>query len=71
MAPQTLQDCFLSRRNRAIGQTGYFAALALASKKVFTEMMNLHVVEDGLHGEAPITKERVQNNQGVWDILDE
>jgi DNA-damage-inducible protein D len=64
-----LKEKFGIIQNRPLAD--FLTTLTIAAKNLATEMTNHHVVEDGLQGEKPITKEHVQNNQSVRDMLDE
>lgn len=44
-------------------------AVTIAAKQLATEMTNHNIEERDLYGEAPITSEHVQNNEGVRDLL--
>ena len=43
--------------------------VTVAAKSLATEMTNLNIEEKDLQGEAPITKEHIQNNQSVRSML--
>jgi DNA-damage-inducible protein D len=43
--------------------------VTVAAKNLATEMTNLHVEQDDLYGETPITSEHVQNNKSVRKML--
>lgn len=43
--------------------------LTIAAKNLATEMTNYNVEEKDLHGESPITREHVQNNTSVREML--
>jgi DNA-damage-inducible protein D len=48
----------------------FLPTLTIAAKNLATEMTNHNVNEVDLHGEKSITKEHVQNNSSVRDMLD-
>lgn len=43
--------------------------VTVAAKSLATEMTNLNIEENDLHGELPITEEHIQNNQSVRSML--
>lgn len=43
--------------------------VTIAAKNLAIEMTNLNVEEKDLQGEPPITKEHIQNNSSVRDML--
>ena len=43
--------------------------VTIAAKNLAIEMTNLNVEEKDLQGEQPITKEHIQNNSSVRDML--
>ena len=47
----------------------HLPGVTLAAKQLATELTNYNIVENDLHGEAPITKEHVSNNLGVRELL--
>ena len=47
----------------------FLPALTIAAKNLATEMTNHRVRQNGLHGEPAVTKEHVQNNEGVRGML--
>ena len=47
----------------------FLPTLTIAAKNLATEMTNHNVAQDNLHGEPAITREHVQNNQSVRDML--
>lgn len=49
----------------------FLPALTIAAKNLATEMTNHNVMQDDLQGEQAITREHVQNNQSVRDMLDQ
>jgi DNA-damage-inducible protein D len=49
----------------------FLPALTIAAKNLATEMTNHNVMQDDLQGEQSITREHVQNNQSVRDMLDQ
>ncbi|MDR1089128.1 MAG: DNA damage-inducible protein D [Coriobacteriales bacterium] len=44
-------------------------SVTVAAKSLATEMTNLNVEKEDMHGEYPITDEHVKNNQGVRELL--
>lgn len=46
-----------------------YNSVLIAAKNLATEMTNYNVEEKDLQGEAPITKEHVQNNASVRTML--
>ena len=47
----------------------FLPTLTIAAKNLATEMTNHNVQQDDLQGEVPITREHVQNNQSVRQML--
>jgi len=47
----------------------FLPTLTIAAKNLATEMTNHNVMQDDLQGEKAITREHVQNNQSVRDML--
>lgn len=47
----------------------HLPAVTMAAKQLATEMTNHNMEERDLRGETPITREHVQNNEGVRDLL--
>lgn len=47
----------------------FLPTLTIAAKNLATEMTNHNVAQDNLHGESAITREHVQNNVSVRDML--
>ena len=47
----------------------FLPTLTIAAKNLATEMTNHNVLQDDLQGESAITKEHVQNNKSVRDML--
>jgi DNA-damage-inducible protein D len=47
----------------------FLPTLTIAAKNLATEMTNHNVMQDDLQGERTITREHVQNNQSVRDML--
>ncbi|ERK40270.1 hypothetical protein HMPREF9135_0615 [Segatella baroniae F0067] len=47
----------------------FLPTLTIAAKNLATEMTNYNVENKNLHGELPITREHIQNNQSVRDML--
>ncbi len=47
----------------------FLPTLTIAAKNLATEMTNHNVMQDDLQGERAITREHVQNNQSVRDML--
>lgn len=48
----------------------FLPTLTIAAKNLATEMTNYNVEQKDLQGEAPITKEHIQNNKSVRQMLD-
>lgn len=49
----------------------FLPTLTIAAKNLATEMTNYNVEQKDLQGEAPITREHIQNNQSVRQMLGE
>lgn len=49
----------------------FLPTLTIAAKNLATEMTNYNVAQKNLRGETPITREHVQNNQSVRQMLGE
>ncbi len=49
----------------------FLPTLTIAAKNLATEMTNHNVQQANLHGEMPITREHVQNNTSVRQMLDQ
>ena len=47
----------------------FLPTLTVAAKNLATEMTNYNVENKNLYGEQPITREHIQNNQSVRDML--
>ena len=47
----------------------FLPTLTIAAKNLATEMTNYNVEEKNLQGESTITKEHIQNNQSVRNML--
>ena len=47
----------------------FLPTLTIAAKNLATEMTNYNVENKDLYGELPITREHIQNNQSVRDML--
>lgn len=47
----------------------FLPTLTIAAKNLATEMTNHNVLQDDLQGEAPISREHIQNNKSVRDML--
>ena len=47
----------------------FLPTLTIAAKNLATEMTNYNVENKDLHGELPITREHVQNNYSVRNML--
>ena len=47
----------------------FLPTLTIAAKNLATEMTNYNVEQKDLQGEAPITREHIQNNQSVRQML--
>lgn len=47
----------------------FLPTLTIAAKNLATEMTNYNVEQKDLHGEAPITREHIQNNTSVRQML--
>lgn len=47
----------------------FLPTLTIAAKNLATEITNHNVSQDNLHGESAITREHVQNNESVRDML--
>lgn len=47
----------------------FLPTLTVAAKNLATEMTNYNIENKDLQGEQPITKEHIQNNQSVRDML--
>lgn len=48
----------------------FLPTLTIAAKNLATEMTNYNVETKNLHGEQPITKEHIENNAGVREMLE-
>lgn len=49
----------------------FLPTLTIAAKNLATEMTNYNVEQKDLQGESTITREHVQNNKSVWQMLGE
>ena len=49
----------------------FLPTLTIAAKNLATEMTNYNVEQKDLQGEVPITREHMQNNQSVRQMLGE
>ena len=47
----------------------FLPTLTIAAKNLATEMTNYNVENKDLHGELPITREHIQNNYSVRNML--
>ena len=47
----------------------FLPTLTIAAKNLATEMTNYNVEQKNLHGETPITREHIQNNSSVRQML--
>ena len=47
----------------------FLPTLPIAAKNLATEMTNYNVENKNLHGEQPITREHIQNNKSVREML--
>lgn len=64
---QAMKDRFGITNTRPLAD--YLPALTIAAKNLATEITNHKVSEDNLRGEIAITREHVQNNTSVRDML--
>jgi len=47
----------------------FLPTLTIAAKNLATEMTNYNVENKNMHGEQPITREHIQNNTSVREML--
>ena len=66
-ATQALKDKYGITRTRPLAD--FLPTLTIAAKNLATEMTNHNVQQDDLQGEHAITREHVQNNESVRDML--
>jgi DNA-damage-inducible protein D len=66
---QEMKDRFGITRSRPLAD--FLPTLTIAAKNLATEMTNHNVQQDDLGGEPAITREHVQNNQSVRQMLGE
>jgi DNA-damage-inducible protein D len=64
---QEMKDRFGITRSRPLAD--FLPTLTIAAKNLATEMTNHNVGQDDLQGEPAITREHVQNNQSVREML--
>lgn len=64
---QEMKDRFGITRSRPLAD--FLPTLTIAAKNLATEMTNHNVGQDDLRGEPAITREHVQNNQSVREML--
>lgn len=64
---QIMKDKYGITKTRALAD--FLPTLTIAAKNLATEMTNHNVQQDELYGEPAITKEHIQNNQSVREIL--
>ena len=64
---QVMKDKYGITKSRPLAD--FLPTLTIAAKNLATEMTNHNVQEDDLHGENAITREHVQNNTSVRDML--
>lgn len=64
---QEMKDRFGIVKSRPLAD--FLPTLTIAAKNLSTEMTNYNVQQDELHGEPAITREHVQNNESVRDML--
>jgi DNA-damage-inducible protein D len=64
---QAMKDCFGITKTRPLAD--YPPTLTIAAKNLATEMTNHNVSQTNLQGESAITREHVQNNTSVRDML--
>jgi DNA-damage-inducible protein D len=64
---QAMKDKFGITQTRPLAD--FLPTLTIAAKNLATEMTNHNVNQDNLNGEPAITREHVQNNQSVRDML--
>ena len=64
---QAMKDRYGVAKSRPLAD--FLPTLTIAAKNLATEMTNHNVQEDDLQGERAITREHVQNNESVRDML--
>lgn len=64
---QAMKDKFGITQTRPLAD--FLPTLTIAAKNLATEITNHNVQQDDLHGEPAITREHVQNNQSVREML--
>jgi DNA-damage-inducible protein D len=64
---QAMKDRFGITKTRPLAD--FLPTLTIAAKNLATEITNHNVSQDDLHGEHAITREHVQNNESVRDML--
>jgi len=64
---QAMKDRFGIVKSRPLAD--FLPMLTIAAKNLATEMTNFNVEQDDLQGEQPITREHIQNNESVRDML--
>jgi len=66
---QAMKDKYGIVKSRPLAD--FLPTLTIAAKNLATEMTNHNVEQVNLQGERAITREHVQNNEGVRDMLDQ
>lgn len=66
---QVMKDKYGIIKTRLLAD--FLPTLAIAAKNLATEMTNHNVQQDDLHGESAISREHVQNNVSVRDMLEQ
>lgn len=61
----------LGIKNKSRPLADYLPTVTILAKSLATEMTNLNVEKNDLHGESPITKEHVANNTAIRGMLNE
>lgn len=61
----------LGIKNKSRPLADYMPTVTILAKSLATEMTNLNVEKNDLHGESPITKEHVANNTAIRGMLNE
>jgi DNA-damage-inducible protein D len=64
---QAVKDRYGITKSRPLAD--FLPTLTIAAKNLATEMTNHNVAEASLSGEAPITREHIQNNKSVREML--
>jgi DNA-damage-inducible protein D len=64
---QAMKDRYGITKSRPLAD--FLPTLTIAAKNLATEMTNHNVAEASLRGEAPITREHIQNNKSVCEML--